>query len=108
MDACPQDSVYHAEGDVGNHTRMVVETLVADPAWQTLPEDHRTGVFWSTVLHDIGKPATTRHEDDGRITSHGHSRTGASVARQFLWEAGAPFSWREEICGLIGSHQLPF
>ena len=108
LDTCPQDSVHHAEGDVGTHTRMVVEALVADPAWQTLPPDDATCLFWAAVLHDVGKPAVTKHEEDGRISSRGHSRVGASIARQLLWHAGSPFAWREALCGIIAHHQLPF
>ena len=38
LDICPQDKIHHAEGDVGIHTRMVVEALVADPVWRGLDE----------------------------------------------------------------------
>jgi len=107
MSACMQDPTHHGEGDVLTHTRMVVSELVNDAYWQTLPQARRCGLFWTAVLHDIGKPATTREEDD-RLTSRGHSRVGAAIARELLWAAGAPFDWREEICGLITAHQLPF
>ena len=30
--SCPQDPVWHAEGDVGTHTRMVLEALVSSPS----------------------------------------------------------------------------
>ena len=107
LDACAQDPHHHAEGDVGTHTRMVVEALVTDPHWQALPVMRASQLFWAAVLHDIGKPACTKVED-GRITSRGHSATGARIARQLLWYADAPFAWREEICGLISTHQSPF
>jgi predicted kinase len=107
LDTCPQDPEYHAEGDVGIHTRMVVEALVADPIWQGLPVSRAAGLFWAAVLHDIGKPGLTKKED-GRITSRGHSGLGARIARLLLWQADAPFDWREEICGLISTHQAPF
>ncbi|NOU30314.1 MAG: hypothetical protein HOO96_20620, partial [Polyangiaceae bacterium] len=32
LEACPQDAIHHAEGNVWIHTRMVLETLVAMPA----------------------------------------------------------------------------
>ena len=108
LDTCPQDPIHHAEGDVGTHTRMVVEALVADPDWQNLTRDDQTYLFWAAVMHDIGKPAVTKHEEDGRISSRGHSRVGASIARQMLWHAGSPFAWREALCGIIAHHQLPF
>ncbi len=38
LDTCPQDPIHRAEGDVGTHTRMVVEALVADPDWQGLAD----------------------------------------------------------------------
>jgi len=107
LDHCPQDAAFHAEGDAGTHTRMVVEALVADPLWQQLPVARAAGLFWAAVLHDIGKPGVTKTED-GRITSRGHSSLGARIARLLLWQADAPFAWREEICGLIGAHQSPF
>ena len=90
------------------HTRMVVKALVADPEWQNLARDDQTYVFWAAVLHDIGKPTVTKHEEDGHISSRGHSRVGASIARQLLWHAGSPFAWREALCGIIAHHQLPF
>jgi len=108
LDTCPQDPTHHGEGDVGTHTRMVVEALVADPDWRALPAEAQGVLFWAAVLHDVGKPPVTRHEEDGRITSRGHSRIGAAMARERLWAAGAPFAWREALCGLIASHQLPF
>lgn len=108
LDTCPQDPIHHAEGDVGTHTRMVVEALVGDQEWQSLPPDDQSYLFWAAVLHDVGKPAVTKHEDGGRISSRGHSRVGASIARQLLWDAGSPFAWREALCGIIAHHQLPF
>ncbi len=108
LDSCPQDPVFHAEGDVGIHTRMVVEALIAEAKWQAMDDQTRGLLFWTAVLHDIGKPAVTKTEPDGRITSRGHSRVGAAIARQLLWEAEAPFEWRETLCGLILAHQLPF
>lgn len=108
LDTCLQDPIHHAEGDVGTHTRMVVEALVGDLEWQILPLDDQSYLFWAAVLHDVGKPAVTKHEDDGRISSRGHSRVGASIARQLLWHAGSPFAWREALCGIIKHHQLPF
>ena len=108
LDTCPQDPIHHAEGDVGLHTRMVVEALVGLDDWRELNEDARALLFWAAVLHDIGKPATTKHEPDGRVSARNHARVGTQMARQMLWEAGSPFQWRESLCGIIAEHLVPF
>jgi predicted kinase len=108
LEACPQDPVHHAEGNVWIHTRMVLETLVALPEWRALPKTEQHIVYLACLLHDVAKPATTRTEDDGRVTAKGHSRRGELMARQILWEQGLPFAAREVVCGLIRHHQIPF
>lgn len=108
LEACPQDPVHHAEGNVWIHTRMVLETLAGLPAWQALSEDERRVVWLACLVHDIAKPFTTRTEDDGRVTAKGHSRAGELYARRLLWELGVPFALREQVCALVRYHQIPF
>lgn len=108
LEACPQDPSYHAEGNVLIHTRMVLEALLAMPAFTALPEGDRDIVFLACLMHDVAKPATTRTDDDGRITAKGHSRAGELMARRLLWNLGAPFALREAVCALIRYHQIPF
>jgi predicted kinase len=108
LKGCRQDPVFHAEGDVDMHTRMVVEALLADPAWQALGAAERQSLFWAALLHDVAKPATTRIEPEGCVVAPGHSRRGQIMARRILAELGAPFAQRELICHLITHHQLPF
>lgn len=108
LDACPQDPIHHAEGDAGTHTRMVVEALVALEHWRKLSALDRSIMFWAACFHDIGKPGTTKHEPDGRISSRGHSRLGAAITRGILRDIGVDFYWREDICSIILKHQLPF
>lgn len=105
---CPQDPVYHAEGDVGIHTQMVAEALAGLPAWRSLPERDRQIVFAAALLHDVAKPACTHLDPDGRITSRGHSRRGAILTRQLLWRLGVPFTTREQITALVRWHQVPY
>jgi putative nucleotidyltransferase with HDIG domain len=104
---CPQDSLHHAEGDVYVHTQMVVKALTCIPAWRALPRPEREIVFAAALLHDVAKPACTRFEE-GRITSRGHSRRGAIMARSMLWSLGLPMEMREQVVNLIRHHQIPF
>jgi predicted kinase len=104
----PQDPIWHAEGDVWTHTRMVCERIMEMPEFQAADADRRFVLFYSCLLHDIGKPACTETTSEGRVTSAGHSRRGAIDARVLLWRAGTPFGLREQICRIIAAHQLPF
>jgi len=107
LDDCPQDPEWHAEGDVGIHTRMVLTALQADPRWQTLDPTLREDLFIACLWHDIAKPQVTR-EDGGRIRSPGHSARGARAARAMAWRAGLPRERRERIAYLVLTHQVPF
>ncbi|MDP9167746.1 MAG: CCA tRNA nucleotidyltransferase [Actinomycetota bacterium] len=37
---------------------------------------------WAALLHDIGKPATRRHESDGGVSFHHHEVVGAKLTRK--------------------------
>jgi predicted kinase len=106
--ATPQDARWHAEGDVWIHTRMVVDALVALPAWQAQDPVGRAITFVAALVHDVGKPATTTREPDGAITSRGHSGRGDHLVRRWLWQRGVPFGAREHVCALVRHHQVPF
>jgi poly(A) polymerase len=41
---------------------------------------------WAALLHDIGKPATRRHEPDGGVSFHHHEVVGAKMARKRMRE----------------------
>jgi predicted kinase len=105
---CLQDPMHHAEGDVWIHVRMVAEALAGMAAWRSLPEGERQTLFAAALLHDVAKPACTRTDPDGRITSRGHSRRGAILARQILWRLSVPFAVREQIAALVRHHQVPY
>jgi putative nucleotidyltransferase with HDIG domain len=112
LDGVPQNPVYHAEGDVLTHTRLVVEALVSREEWRNLPEPTRSLLFAAALLHDVGKPATTRTEPDGRISSAKHAQVGAQMARTLLYtgdslDAPVPFALREIIVNLVRHHGLP-
>jgi len=105
--ATPQDAAFHAEGDVWTHTKLAIEALVDGPAYAAADPAARRILAAAVLLHDIGKPSTTRLEA-GKLTSRGHSARGENLARVALWRAGVPFALREHVCALIRHHQVPF
>ena len=108
LQTCPQDPVYHAEGDVWTHTRRVLEALVDDPRWREAAPDSQLVLYAAAALHGIAKPSTTVTGPDGRVTAKGHATRGAMLARTLLWEQRLPFGLRERVCGLVRYHPVPF
>lgn len=107
-----QNPVFHGEGNVLKHTVAVCEQLCALDAFRALDEQQRIALSVAALLHDIGKPRTTKLED-GVWVSPGHSITGAHIARKLLWQefglCGTPEKqkMREAICLLVQHHMYP-
>lgn len=108
LDTTPQDVAHHTEGDVGIHTRMVLDELRGDVAWQALDEHGQYACLLAVLFHDIAKPQRTVVEDDGRITSKGHSAAGNIQARGIMWKLDIEPEIREFACRVASYHQLPF
>lgn len=109
LEDTPQDPRHHAEGNVGLHTRLVLQALLDDPEWRDATRERQETMFLAALLHDLAKPDTTVIDPvTGAIGQPGHSRRGSIDARALLWRAGAPFAQREAICRIVAVHQVPF
>ncbi len=105
----PQSPVYHGEGDVWTHTKMVLKELIIGEDYGRATPADRAVLFAACLLHDIAKPSTTVIDPvDGRIRQPGHSKRGSIDARALLWQMGAPFEVRERVASVILHHQDPF
>ena len=82
LEACigvEQNPVYHPEGDVFEHTMLVVDCAAALRGQARWP----LAFMLSALLHDLGKAVSTQVQPDGRITAYGHERAGVALcARQ--------------------------
>ncbi len=67
-----QNPKFHPEGDVFEHTLLVVDAAaqLRERAEQPL------GFMLSALLHDLGKCVATQVHEDGRITAYGHEVLG--------------------------------
>ncbi len=112
MEQTPQDPIWHAEGNVWEHTKLVLEALETLEGYQQSDSRNQMILRMAAIFHDVGKIRTTRQED-GRWVAPGHSRVSAEIARQTLWlERGFcgtedALAVREAVCGLIRYHALP-
>ena len=94
LEGVRQPSRFHGEGDVAIHTRLAVEACPtgADPE-----------LLWAALLHDLGKPETTRIDGDA-VTAHGHAKAGAVIADAVLRRLGMPEERRERVVWAVKHH----
>ena len=72
MQGVEQPAEYHPEGDVWQHTLLMLEGL----------ENPTTTLAWAVLLHDVAKPPTFTFKD--RIRFSGHAELGALMSRTIL------------------------
>jgi putative nucleotidyltransferase with HDIG domain len=94
-----QSPKYHPEGNVWNHTMLVVDHAAKRKAKSI---DQRV-FMWAALLHDIGKPDTTKNRK-GKITSYDHEKIGAKLAEDFLREFMSDDKFIEEVEILVRWH----
>lgn len=98
MVGCLQEPEYHNEKDVYEH--IALAALEA----RTLTDD--LTVLWAVLLHDVGKPSTTR-DIDGRLRSFGHDKAGVQIALAFLQRLRAPSCMTDAVAALVRYHLAP-
>jgi putative nucleotidyltransferase with HDIG domain len=107
LEKCEQNPIYHAEGNVWIHTKLVCEALVLLPDWQAMNAQDRSILFAAALFHDIAKPNATQVGEDGNITAKGHVNLGARMTREILKDLHTPFAIREAIVAIVKYESLP-
>src|SRR5256886_5926208 len=75
MKGCLQPEQFHPEGDVFQHTRLMLELL---------PEEVSAPLVFAVLLHDVAKPVTARVDETGRIRFNEHDRIGAAMTEAIM------------------------
>ncbi|HEX3022780.1 MAG TPA: HD domain-containing protein [Lachnospiraceae bacterium] len=94
-----QSPVHHPEGNVWNHMLLVVNQAAKYKAMSKNPR----AFIWAALLHDIGKPSTTR-ERKGKITSYDHDKVGAKLVKEFLSNFTTDDTFIELVSNLVLYH----
>lgn len=106
---CPQDSEYHPEGCVYEHTLLAVNEMDKICKRDLVQGTQRIALMLAALLHDIGKPRTTIIKVDGdksRIASPGHEVVGEIMACEFLTDIGAPGDIKNIVMELVRKHMF--
>jgi len=99
---CPQNPEWHPEGDVWNHTLMVIDNAAS--LKHNVPEELRMAYMLGALLHDIGKPATTVLPE---CTAHGHAEHGAKLAIDFMTRITGDKDLISNVEALVKLHMHP-
>lgn len=106
-----QSPVHHSEGNVWNHTMLVLDNAAN---YKHSSEEPRV-FMWSALLHDLGKATTTKIRR-GKITSYDHDTEGEKLALKFLESFTEDNIFINKVCKMVRWHmqtlfvvkELPF
>lgn len=97
---CKQDSYYHPEGDVFEHTCLVID-MFAKTKTGNIKEDLIVG--FASLCHDFGKPEVVNEH----ISNTLHAKLGVAKTINFLQNIGSPNWLIKEVVPLVEFHMLP-
>jgi poly(A) polymerase len=75
MKGCLQPEQFHPEGDVFEHTKLMLGML---------PEKVSVPLVLSVLFHDVAKPVTATVDETGRIRFNEHDRIGATMTESIM------------------------
>ncbi len=99
----PQPERFHPEGDVWNHTLLVLDKA----ALLRKEAENPLGLMLSALCHDLGKVSTTRIEEDGRLHSFGHDQAGVPIAERFLSRITNEKKLKQYVKNMVELHMQP-
>ena len=106
LEACigvPQNPIYHPEGDVFEHTMMVVDCAAALRERAQWP----LAFMLAALLHDLGKAVATETQPDGKITSYGHEIQGLPLCEAQLGRLTRQGKLVEYVKNMMWLHMRP-
>ena len=83
------------EGDLWDHTLLVLKRLPPDPSFP---------LVFAALLHDVGKP-NTRSFHQGRASFHNHEQVGKRIAESLCRRLRLSNAERERVIWLVEMHQ---
>lgn len=98
-----QPPKYHPEGDVWNHTMLVLDSVASlrDKAENPL------GLMLAALTHDLGKITATTVEN-GEIHAYGHAKAGDPFVKEFLDQITNETKLIRYVRNMTTLHMLPY
>lgn len=90
---------HHQHKDVYQHSLTVLRQAI-----DLEESDPDLILRWAALLHDIGKPATRRHEAAGGVSFHHHEVVGAKLVRKRMRALKYPKAVVDDVSQLVFLH----
>lgn len=99
---CLQNSRHHFEGNVWEHTKLVIKNAIelADS------DDEKVLLFFAAFFHDIGKIPTFKLDTAGNPIAHGHDVEGDDLVELYGSRFGLPKKMIKQIIVLKHCHMI--
>lgn len=105
MDGQEQPPQFHPEGDVFEHTCLMLDAMNKIPQTEAFT---RRELAYSVLLHDVGKPPTASigpgTDGKNRIRFDGHAAVGARLAEDILIRLKFPNAEKKRIITTVAGH----
>ncbi len=98
-----QNPCFHPEGDVFEHTMLVLDAAAALRERAGWP----LGLMVSALCHDMGKPQATFRLESGRIVSYGHENVGIEPATAFMNRVFHEKRLKQYVLNMVKLHMRP-
>jgi len=95
---------HHQHKDVYSHSLTVLDQAIVLEKADAAAQSPDLVLRLAALLHDIGKPATRRHEPRGRVSFHHHEVVGAKLVRKRLTALRYPKDVVEAVSRLTFLH----
>lgn len=98
----PQNPIYHPEGDVWNHTMLVLNEVAKLRDQSENPK----AFMLSALCHDFGKAVATTNTN-GKIQSLGHETKGLPLVEEFLDRIVNENDTKKYVLNMVRLHMMP-
>jgi len=103
MVGVPQEPEHHPEGSLDIHVGLTMDAAARISEEKKLDPTGKAVLIASALCHDLGKSTTTQ-EINGKITSYGHHKESARMAKNFLNSIGIKQDIIEVVIPLVEEH----
>jgi len=99
MVGCTQPPEFHPEGDVFEHTMLLLREVGKMPV-----EARHDALAWAVLLHDVGKPPAAEPREDGQNRFRHHAKLGTELSETILRRFGCSREFIMTICDAVAVH----